>query len=158
MTMKEFFTSLKNKRLRLVPAMVLAVLVGSIAGVIAYYTSSESKSNTFEYGEIQITTNVSNGQVTISNAGNYDCYVRVFVSDENGNAPDNVGNGWTYVSSGDLQDYWYYGSVLSPNSSTTAIGFLDNRNVVAYGEAVQSTNAQGSVFSNAQAAFAFLIN
>lgn len=113
----------------LIAAAVTLTASLSVGSALAYFTTycTAEGSYTLDMGfpETDIDEDVyENGKnITITNTGKYDCYVRVMVY-----APDNImkqveaEEGWTKGEETD--DYWYYTEVLSPKETTSMIRFM----------------------------------
>lgn len=112
----------------LIAAAVTLTASLSVGSALAYFTTycTAEGSYTLDMGfpETDIDEDVyENGKnITITNTGKYDCYVRVMVY-----APDKImkqveaEEGWTKGEGTD--DYWYYTEVLSPKETTSMIRF-----------------------------------
>lgn len=151
----------KKKAKHSLIALILFVLLTvtlSIGGTIAYFTHIDADTNKLQVGfnEIEIEENfvppteLTSGdnlfekQVKITNTGNVDCYVRVFMEFSEGtidamsklsaNGKDyytseeykttNTPDGWVFVSkeyNPVLRDYYYYTEPLAPGKSTTLL-------------------------------------
>lgn len=126
---------MKNMKMKsiLLLALVVAVLMGTVGGTVAYLvTSTDPVENTFTPAEV--TTEIDEGfdgkvksYVKITNAGDIPVYVRAKVvgnwCDAQGNivAPwtDNITyntDAWTQVG-----DYWYHKGAVAAGSSTASL-------------------------------------
>lgn len=120
--------SSKIGKTALIAAAVTLTASLSVGSALAYFTTycTAEGSYTLDMGfpETDIDEEVYNNgkNITITNIGDYDCYVRVKVF-----APDNImtqieaNEGWIKGEGAD--DYWYYTDVLSPEETTTMIRF-----------------------------------
>lgn len=180
----------KTKRMKKKPILTLAMMVllltVAVGGTIAYLvTSTDRVQNQFTPGKVTSQVNEPNWtngstekkNVTISNTGNVDAYIRAAIvvtwKDSDGNTmPEvptlntdytiSIGSDWKQSG-----DYYYYNNTVAPGASTTNLidsctatgngNYTDERKlcVEVIGSAIQ---AEGMGATSAQDAFSKAAN
>lgn len=155
------------KKMAAAACTLFVMLLCLSASSSALLTDTKEKENTFSFGnnEIGITevfdkpshyvANTSyKKQVSIKNTGTIPCYVRVFAEASNSEIPVSINYNTTdWKKNG---DWWYYGRVLEPNETTSAlissvkVGNIsddekENFQVIVYSESVQSDSYSDAV-------------
>lgn len=160
--------------LALATAVILFVTLPNMAKLSAYFIDSSSAENFFVWGfnEIEIeeyfpvaegrTSQTLTKEVSVTNTGSVDCYVRIFADFESSYMKEYCFINWndadfTYNDDG----YWYYNYILGPDEQTpylmTEISIADripdgytDFDIIVYAESVQATG-----FDTAEDAWAF---
>lgn len=123
---------MKNMKMKLILllALVVAVLMGTVGGTVAYLvTSTDPVENTFTPAEV--TTEIDEefdgkvkSNVKITNTGDIPVYVRAKVVGNWCDAQDNIVAPWTdNISYNETNwkkvgEYWYHKGAVAPNAST----------------------------------------
>lgn len=131
-----------RKLILLFVLLAFMLLLGSIAGMQAYFIDMKTSENTFTVGHALVEVS-DDSRIVVENTGSVTCYVRVFVK------PENPGHTFVYDESNWTLngDYYYYKGTLAPkgyDGSTTQPLIADggtipaDENYIVYAECIQS--------------------
>lgn len=120
---------IKKRNLIILIALFIVIILTSI--VYGYFTSYYIASGTVEVNVgfptaiVKENIDQNNKNITISNVGNIDCYVRVKIfTSPSVNDSIKLGNDWQEANDG----YIYYNKILSPGKESSQISLEYNKN------------------------------